>query len=112
MDTLLLRVRDQVILRQQRVRLDLERGGNDASCLDDALDLLDCEVGHADGADLRLGQRDQGFPGVDEGGLEVERDVVLGVLGVGREEAVTRLEGDGPVDDWMGALSGRVKAEQ
>jgi hypothetical protein len=51
-DILLLAVRNEVVLRQQRVRLDLVRNGHDTGGRDDPFEVGDGEVGHADIFDL------------------------------------------------------------
>lgn len=126
MDALFLAVLDQgVILQQEGVALDLVGGGDNASGVDDSLEVLDGEVGNANGADLGLGEGDQGcdaksdrrsidvvspftsqgssvlltLPGVDEGDALVEGHI-LAILCRREELVVASLgEGHGPVDE-------------
>lgn len=80
MDVLLLAVLDQVVALQDGVALDLVNGGNDASAVDEGLELsavsmvrsqlqrsftnvLDGVVGDTNGADLALGKLGHGCSG-------------------------------------------------
>lgn len=53
---LLLAVVDELFARKKGVTLNLVRGGNDAGLVNQLLEGLVGEVGHANGADLALGE--------------------------------------------------------
>lgn len=85
-------VSGKVLLRQQRVGLDLVDGRDDTGSLDDTLDVGWGEVGDTDRLDLAcLLQGNHGLPGVGERSLEVQVDL-LGVLGVRWHELLVRLD--------------------
>lgn len=99
MDILLLCKSDELLGAENRVTLDLVDGGDDAGLLDEGLEVLDGEVGDADGADLGLGQLSDGLPGLNVGYGGVDVDFVCG--GEWEEVRVGVLAGakrDWPVD--------------
>lgn len=57
LDVVVLAERDEVVLREEGVRLDLEHGGDDPGGGDDPIEVRDGEVGYADVADLRVNVR-------------------------------------------------------
>lgn len=93
---LLLEVFDQGKVEDARVTLNLVDGRDDASVVDDGLELLNGEVGDTDRAGLGLGKLANGLPGLGDGNSLVdvkESSVVLG------EEVGASLEANGPVDE-------------
>lgn len=101
MDVILVAELEEVLLREERVCLDLVRSGPYARLLDDGLDVVDREVGHADGAHFRLGERDHLLPNVRDGRFgRVHEDpaLALGVVGQHVHARGTGLERAGPVD--------------
>lgn len=95
-DVLLLEVLDQGKVEDARVTLNLVDGRDDASVVDDGLELLNGEVGDTDGAGLGLGKLCNGLPGLGDGNGLVDvkgSGVVLG------EEVGASLEANGPVDE-------------
>lgn len=95
-DVLLLEVLDQGKVEDARVTLNLVDGRDDASVVDDGLELLDGEVGDTDGASLGLGKLANSLPGLGDGNGLVdvkESSVVLG------EEVGASLKANGPVDE-------------
>jgi hypothetical protein len=100
-DALLGGVLDQLRALENRVTLNLVGSGDNASGVDDGLEVLDGVVGDTNGAGLGLGQLDHGLPGVDDGDVVLDLDVTVGESagGVGGEVVVAGGEGDGPVDE-------------
>jgi hypothetical protein len=92
---------DQLGALENGVTLNLVGSGDNASRVDDGLEVLDLVVGDTNGAGLGLGQLDHGLPGVDDGDVVLDLDVTVGegAGGVGGEVVVAGGEGDGPVDE-------------
>ena len=98
-DVVLLGVLDQVVLGEEGVALDLVDDRDDAGGFDDAFDVLDREVGDADGAHFAFGE--DGFhlgPGLAQG--PVADDVAVAVRERGERGVVALwVQVDRPVDE-------------
>jgi len=95
-DVLLGGVFDQVVALKDRVTLDLVGSRDNTGGVDDGLEVVNGVVGDTDSAGLGLGELGHGLPGVDDGDVVHNEDIILALQ---REEVVAGLEGDGPVDE-------------
>lgn len=85
-DSLLLGKGDEcIVLQEAGVPLDLVDGRDDTGGLDDGLEVLNGEVGHADVLHLALGQGNDGLPRVDQGHAVVDGNLIGLVLGLGEQ---------------------------
>lgn len=96
MDVLLGGVFDQVVALKDGVTLDLVGSRDNTGGVDDGLEVVNGVVGDTDSAGLGLGELGHGLPGVDDGDVVHNEDIILALQ---REEVVAGLEGDGPVDE-------------
>lgn len=100
-NVLLLGVGDELLAGENRVTLDLVDGRDEAGLLNQRLEILVCEVGNTNGADLALGELVDSLPCLAVGDRVV--DVNLVGVGSGREQirvrVLSRAEVDRPVDE-------------
>ena len=100
-NVLLLGVGDELLAGENRVTLDLVDGRDEAGLLNQRLEILVCEVGNTNGADLALGELVDSLPCLAVGDRVV--DVNLIGVGSGREQirvrVLSRDEVDRPVDE-------------
>jgi len=77
MNPLLFAIFHQIILRQQRVRLDLVHCRPLSRRLDDRLEMLDCKVAHADSFDFaRVAKSEHRLPCVHDRSIRIDFDFV------------------------------------
>lgn len=96
MDVLLGGVFDQVVALKDGVTLDLVGSRDNTGGVNDGLEVVNGVVGDTDSAGLGLGELGHGLPGVDDGDVVHNENIILALQ---REEVVAGLEGDGPVDE-------------